>query len=312
MEKETNDFFLKTLGYDFTTNSFIDEKSHPEPDSDSDSELDAAPDPEPEVIIAKEDESLSTYKFPFTQEQLLRMEKKIDANTSEYYLTTMQELCFDSRDASGNPLPYCEIRKRVILSSIMLNIKGEIAPRFRPMRTPKKPKKGEPYPEDQNLLSNDRQIIDLLWIHRQGLFASDIKNFKGLFNCDKPFDIDKATKFVNKVGTKQLKAELIALPSIEQFQLASIQSADVKSRWERINQYCIRNQIKVKEFFTSTGSRYSVETIKSATDIYKSILIANGSATAAQKIYMLMTGKTINKKNFERYTKRLSSAGLVS
>lgn len=310
MEKETNEFFLKTLGYDFTTNSYIDEKSHPEPASDSKSELKATP--KPEVITAKEDTYLSTYKFPFTQEQLLRMEKKIDANTSEYYKSIMQEICFDMRDASGNYLPYPEIRERFLACSIMLNILGEIAPRFRPIRSPKQQKKGVPYPENEILLSNDLQIIDLDWIHRQGLYASDIVNCKGLFDSDKPFDIEKAAKFASKLGTKQLKAQLIALPPIEQFQLAAIQSKDVIGRWGRIKDKCLKNQIKVKEFFTKPGAKYKDETREFAGDIYKSILIADGSPTAAHKIFSLMTGTTtITKKNFERYIKGLSFAGLL-
>lgn len=256
-------------------------------------------------------EEANKYKFQFTQEELLRMEMHADKNSSEYYLTTMQALCFESRDSSGKYLPYCEIRKRFVACSIMLNIKGEIAPRFRPIRTPVQAKKGVPYPDGDRLLSNDLQIIDLDWIHRQGLYASDILNFKGLFNSDKAFDIEKATKFVSNVGEKQLKAQLIALPPIEQFQLAALQSKEVKGRWDRIKNKCLSNQIKVKEFFTKPRTRYDEETKKFAGDIYKSILIADGSPTVAYKIFSLMTGTIINKKKFERYIKGLSSAGLL-
>lgn len=307
-EKEADEYLSKTLG--FTFNNYIDEKSHPEPAPNSEPELKATP--KPEVITAKEDAYLSTYKFPFTQEQLLRMEIKIDANTSEYYKSIMQEICFDMRDASGNYLPYPEIRERFLACSIMLNILGEIAPRFRPIRIPQQCKKGVPYPDNEILLSNDLQIIDLNWIHRQGLYASDIVNCKGLFDSDKPFDIEKAAKFASKLGTKQLKAQLIALPPIEQFQLAALQSKDVISHWTRIKEKCFKNQIKVKEFFTKPGTKYKDEAKKYAGEIYKAILIGDGSPTAAHKIFCLMTGSnTITKKNFERYINGLSLARLL-
>lgn len=309
-EKEVNELMLEILGYDSDTKTFIDDglssgsTSIPEQDTLPIAKVTAAKD---EVTS-----EVNKYKFPFNQDQLMRMEKHTKRNTSEYYKSTMQELCFDMRDASGNKLPYPEIRERFIECSIMLNILGEIAPRFRPIRTPEQRKKGVPYPENEKLLSNDLQVIDLEWIHRHGLYASDIINFKGLFNSDKAFDIEKATKFTNKVGSKQKKAESIALPPIEQFQLAAIQSKDVIGRWGRIKDKCLKNQIKVKEFFTKPGAKYKEETREFAGDIYKSILIADGSPTAAHKIFSLMTGTTtITKKNFERYIKGLSFAGLL-
>lgn len=309
-EKEVNELMLEILGYDSDTKTFIDDglssgsTSIPEQDTL----------PIAKVTETKDEVTAETfiYKFPFNQDQLMRMEKHIKRNTSEYYKSIMQKLCFDMRDTSGNYLPYPEIRERFVACSIMLNILGEIAPRFRPIRTPKQQKKGEPYPENEKILSNDLQVIDLEWIHRHGLYASDTLNFKGLFNRDKAFDIEKATEFTNKVGLKQTKAESIALSPIEQFQLAALQSKDVISRWGRIKNKCLKNQIKVKEFFTKPGTKYKDETKKFAVEIYKAILIADGLPTVAHKIFCLMTGSTtITKKNFERYINGLSLASLL-
>jgi hypothetical protein len=303
--KEADEYLFKNFG--ITSSSYINEESHPELGSEA--ELKTTP--KPEVITAKEDEYLSTYKFPFTQEQLLRLEKKIDASTSEYYLTTIKELSFDSFDANGHKLPYSEIRKRVVLSSIMLNIKGEVAPRFRQMRSPA-PKIGAFYPPDQSLLSNDRQMIDLHWIYCQELNASNIPGYNGLFDITKPFDLIEATKFVNVAGTAERKSDLLGLPEFEQLQLTSMQSPKVKTRWQTIVKNCERNQSKIKDLFTGIHSKYKKETIKIVPDIYKAILIARGSPTHALKIFGLMTGRTEKIRNIARYVVKFKEAKLVS
>ena len=251
------------------------------------------------------------YSFPFSHEDFCEMQDTYDDYTSDKYIEDLQNFSYEKFDASGQRFTYEEIRRHVILFSIMLNLKGEIAPRFRPMRSPATPLKGLEYPAEHSMLSNDRQMIDLHWIYCKGLHANNIKGYNGLFNKSKPFDLMKASMFVNKAGGYVRKANLLGLPEFEQFQLASIQSTEVKTRSRTINNYCERHQSKLKDLFTGSMSKYKEETIRDIPDIHKAILIARGSPTYALKMYALMTGKTENIKNIQRYTQKLKASKLV-
>lgn len=252
------------------------------------------------------------YIFPYSSENLQSMrDQYLDTYSSEHYLSFLQKKCFDEVDEYGNRLSYIQIRKLVIFASIMLNLKGEIAPRFRPMRTPCKGGGRVDYPTEHILLSNDRQMIDLHWIYCQSLNANSIKGYQSLFDKFRPFDVVRAAVFSSKAGAAERKSNLLGLPEIQQFQLASLQSTQVKTRWKTINNYCERHQSQLKDLFTAPTARYPKDIIMAASDIHKSILIARGSPSNALKIYSLMTGKEQKLKNFERYVKKLNEAELI-
>lgn len=253
-----------------------------------------------------------SYSVPFSTTTFGIMENKyLKLYSSEYFLNVLQRYCFDKLDADGNRLPYDEIRTIILFAQIMLNLKGEIAPRFRPMRSPCKPGGGVDYPTEHILLSNDRQFIDLHWIYCQQLNANSIVGYKFLFDKSKPFDITLAENFVAKAGGYERKSNLLGLPEIQQFQLASLQSQNVKTRWKTIKGYCERNQSKLKDIFINPKSKYPREVINDSPDIHKSILITRGSPSDALKVFKLMTGKNQNVKNFQRYVKKLNNVGLI-
>jgi hypothetical protein len=253
----------------------------------------------------------TSYSFVFTNKQIFMIKAILSANTSNYFLKKLQEYSFEKYDESGARIAYTDIRKYILTCSIMLNFKGEIAPRFRHMRKPIRPGIGRSYPIEHSLLSNDRQVIDLHWIQCQKLQANEINGYKGLFDVDKPFDFEKASVFVNKAGSLARKSELLGLSELEQFQLASIESTAVKTRWNTIRSNCDKNQSALKDLFSSSRSRFSPEKLKHIPDIHKSILIARGSASNALKIFRLMTGLSEEYKTFQRHVTRFKEAKLL-
>lgn len=252
------------------------------------------------------------YSFPFSATYLKNMNNKfLELYSSEAFLDVLQRFCFDKLDKDGNRLPYDEIRNYVMFAHIVLNLKGEIAPRFRPMRSPCKPGGGVDYPIEHNLVSNDRQFIDLHWIYCKQLNANAMTGYQYLFNKSKPFDIGRAESFASKAGTYERKSNLIGLEEVQQLQLLSLQSTVVKTRWKTISAYCERNQSKLKGIFTSPKAKYPAEVVKDSPNILKSILIARGSPSHALEIFKLMTGKNQNVKNFQRYVKKLKDYSLI-
>lgn len=254
---------------------------------------------------------VSSYSFLLTNEEVLCIMDKASAKTSNSILEKLQESSFEKYDESGARIAYTDIRKYILTCSIMLNFKGEIAPRFRHMRKPIRPGVGRSYPIEHSLLSNDRQVIDLHWIQCQKLQANEINGYKGLFDVDKPFDFETASVFVNKAGSLARKSELLGLSELEQFQLASIESTAVKTRWNTIRSNCDKNQSALKDLFSSSRSRFSPEKLKHIPDIHKSILIARGSASNALKIFRLMTGLSEEYKTFQRHVTRFKEAKLL-
>lgn len=266
------------------------------------------------LITSPKDKSAkdSIYTFPFSANVLQRMQDlPLETYSSEDFINIIQKNCFEKMDEYGNRLPYDQIRNPTVFASIILNLKGEIAPRFRPMRTPCRGGGGVDYPVEHNLLSNDRQVIDLHWIYCQKLNANVIKGYQKLFDRFSPFDVQRAAIFASKAGSRNRQSNLLGLPEIQQFQLATLQSTQVKTRWKTINSYCERNQSKLKDLFTAPSARYPKDAVMASPDIHKSILIARGSPANALKIFTLMTGKEQKLKNFERYVNKLNEAGLI-
>lgn len=129
---------------------------------------------------------------------------------------------------------YSDLRFRYIACNRALNFLGEIAPRFRPSIHAGGKWKGARTPEE-NLLSNDHQVIDLEWLALNCGYDGQRSDhlparWSGLFlDC---LDLEIASRFAGTAGTAENKARnILALTMEEQIQLRSIQSEEVRSWW---------------------------------------------------------------------------------
>lgn len=117
-----------------------------------------------------------TYRFP---DITSRMEPH-QAKTSKELLITIGQLSHERRDAAGNRCPYLEVRGELCAISILLNERGDYAPRMRSMRIPESRKNSRTtYPADEHALSNDRQVIDLHWLYRKQVPVIDTPGYGG-------------------------------------------------------------------------------------------------------------------------------------
>ena len=128
---------------------------------------------------------------------------------------------------------YEEVRNRYIALNRALTFQGHIAPRFRPSLTTGKRKHERT--EDQNLISNDHQVLDLEWLCLQCGFDEVRGNalpfrWRGMFGDN--LNIEISEKFAGTGGSAENKAvEILNLSFDEQVQLRSIQSEKVRRWW---------------------------------------------------------------------------------
>jgi hypothetical protein len=154
----------------------------------------------------------------------------------------------------GSPLNYMTIRAYVCAINTVMNERGLRPPRFRESRrVPYKPKPtsstprtpGKPSPSwltpEQELLSSDRKMIDLHWLHVRGK-REKIKDlaFRDLFDRPK-FDFELASDFLAKDWKTEARAtSILQLTEIEQWQLASIVSNSIQKQWKRIEEQSLK------------------------------------------------------------------------
>ena len=128
---------------------------------------------------------------------------------------------------------YSAIRGEFCALSIEMNIRMLMAPRLRPQ--PKFPWKASDRKASDELVSNDRQVIDLHWLKCRGFENSKLRApYKKLFS-DALFDFDLASDFVTKTGRVSVKAEeILELTRQEQLELAVIQSDSVRREFANL------------------------------------------------------------------------------
>lgn len=89
----------------------------------------------------------------------------------------------------------------------------------------------------EKLISNDRQVIDLHWLWRNGYQQARCTGpaYRSIFDPNK-FDVERAWAFVSRVGTTKLKVEKLALGIGEQLRLASLRGPAARSESKAINE----------------------------------------------------------------------------
>ena len=130
---------------------------------------------------------------------------------------------------AGGLVTYKTIRPFFCAAGMELNERGYIAPRFRPDRIP--PPKGEHWSSDDTDLSNDRQVLDLHWLFCQKR-PTNIENLalRELFEATE-FNFDLASQIITTMGTAETKVDALGIDIPTQWELASIQTKTIRSKW---------------------------------------------------------------------------------
>jgi hypothetical protein len=179
------------------------------------------------------------------------------------------------------------------------------------MRTPPSPADRKAYPLDGKALSNDRQVIDLHWLHCRRLQAFDTPGFHGMLDPNKPFDWIQASRFVQKVGGTRKKAELLGLIEFDQLQLAAIQTKAVSDRWQTVDNGLKTNRGRMLEQANAPSSRLPDNVKLMMPDIYRALRIAKGSPSKAANAYRWLTGHEIAEREISKRQQWLKKHGVL-
>lgn len=207
--------------------------------------------------------------------------------------------------SDGERRNYEEIRRFFCVANIELNLRREVAPRFRDMRRPQH--KG--LSAEEVLLSKDRQVIDLHWLFCRGVRrTADSKEFEDLLKT-KEFDFELASRFAAAKWTAEHKAGLLSLKKNEVWELATIQSKQTRDRF-RIIMEGRDNSGKVVEMGAKQVRNYLEESVENNPQNEKYIdswvklwickkMIGN-SPSVLERFYPLTGESPIDRSNFSR------------
>ena len=200
---------------------------------------------------------------------------------------------------------YEDVRDRYIAFNRALTLEGHIAPRFRPSLTTGKRKHGRG--EDQNLISNDHQVLDLEWLCLQCGFETVRGNilpyrWRGMFGDD--INIEMSEKFAGTGGSAENKAvEILNLSFGEQVQLRSIQSEKVRNWWRdridergRVYQAVIEGRIKNAKLQGKEASW---------PDLYCATKCAAFAGQSSDVWAYLITGRSVSPSTLSNVKKRV-------
>ncbi len=176
------------------------------------------------------------YSFPNGDRfnALLRQAEKM---SGDELIEALRKLKYNESKEAGTKPEYADkIRDAVCAISCVLNNRQYIAPRFREMRRPPpSPPGAKPIEEDMSNLSNDRQVIDLHWLHCQGIKPStENSGYNKLFTTTE-FDFRLASELVARTGSVYtIKTSILSLTNFDIWQLSTIQPKEMNDRFNEI------------------------------------------------------------------------------
>lgn len=171
-----------------------------------------------------------TYRFPEKPVGL-----PLDSNADTHQV--LDELCRRRSTATAELIPYMQIRDEVCSLNLAMNTTGLCPPAFRPSRKLQffKASEAGKMSLEAKILACDRKMIDLHWLKERGhRDLMDDLEFRDFFILDE-FDFRQAEAFVTKRWNNDSRAiKVMSLTPIDQWQLASIVSGEVRERRKKI------------------------------------------------------------------------------
>lgn len=255
----------------------------------------SASNPKAKEIDASNSPSVS-YRFPLSQARSAIEVKGLVQLSVNELLQWLEELS-SRQKPSGTAISYSGTARTLFCAiNIELNERRAIAPHFRSMQRPNRNKVQSNCESNQ---SNDRQVIDLHWLHCEGKRDGlDHEEFTNLFLGDQ-FDFDLASALASKGWSTEHKSlNILKLIDFEMHQLSWFRSKFVRNRWRngvtRMNgaiERHLRSQTVRERSF-----KQHVEGIKK---VWLAMYLAgeNGPVSAS-RLYTWMTGQTLAKSTW--------------
>jgi hypothetical protein len=168
------------------------------------------------------------YRFP-NDHPVFHVTFERASSAAEEVLPAMLKQVSELRSPTGTPKGYMTIRPVFCALSLALNQRRVLPPRIRDTRRLKPLPKTAKRSVEDHLLSNDRQVIDLHWLHCTSTVRPEARWAK-IFDPS-AFNFDLASAFVGTVGSAENKVNALRLPRRAQIELAVIQSNEIYGRW---------------------------------------------------------------------------------
>lgn len=171
---------------------------------------------------------LVNYEFPDTE----HLQAKF-ALLSNAELRVQIEFMLNQRGSDGQLVPYLQIRDECCAIGEVMNRRGIQPPKLRPQRSLPMLPKGQKYDVPDTVMSRDRQVLDLHWLHCRGKRDRiEHKAYGDLFTGDE-FDFDLAVQFACKgwsLASKTVK--VLDLIDFEQMQMAFFRMKHIDDAWK--------------------------------------------------------------------------------
>jgi hypothetical protein len=252
----------------------------------------------------EDDRSLwSPYAFPIRAPRHGLSNAQVDKLAQK-----LADLSYERVPGTTELRPYREVRQRLCALSLALNEQGVIAPRFREMRKPYTVR-GKVRTEEARDVSNDRQIIDLHWLHcrwRESRATPPTikKKWRSMFGGEE-LDFRLAEAFVTTVGSADGKVGDLCLSPTEQWQLSTLQSEAIRRHARRIEEQLGKLVGVLRD--ESRRNPQLAEHIEDWAKCWFVGQIARGSPSEGCRFYRFMTGEKISRQLMNKRLKKMAA-----
>ena len=171
---------------------------------------------------------LASYAFPDTEHLQADL-----VSLSNAELRSRLDHLLHQRGLDGKLICYLDIRDECCAIGEVMNRRGIQPPKLRPQRSLPMLPKGQKYDVPDTVMSRDRQVLDLHWLHCRGKRDRiEHKAYGDLFTGDE-FDFDLAVQFACKgwsLASKTVK--VLDLIDFEQMQMAFFRMKHIDDAWK--------------------------------------------------------------------------------
>jgi len=258
-----------------------------------------------ELSIEDYQEENRIYCFPNESEQFLIFLKQFEKFSEEKLnkaILTKSDLGKVKRDE--DKAHYSKIRNKFCAMHYVLNQRGLVAPAFRGLR---RLTKNKHLTDSEKLLSKDRMVIDLHYLHcnyRDNVIPKR-GEYKSLLTEDE-FDFSLAANFAMESWGAIKKAEKLNITENIQKELLVLRCKKIIEEFRRYPKLIDDFETNIKELASQPGSRIDIKAIPQRIIEFKCLRLARGAPSEATRYWQKITGEKLDSEQSIKMVKRLS------
>lgn len=201
-------------------------------------------------------------------------------------------------------------RRKYLASHFIANEKGLAAPAFRQMVTQRS---HQSLTEEQELISRDRQLIDIHYLychHRNDLkLKKNDETVSFLDRNSKEFDDYRARAFVCIGARKFIKTgNMLGIPESVQLRLSYYQSDAVRKRVTRANEKAQELSSNLRDYARTSKSRLKPDKLERLSDDLLPLILGRGDVPMALELKCAMNGWDYYGEERREYSKHMSES----